>query len=289
MARAYKGIVLAFGAILTWHHPNAKAQPQQDTTQESGGGASESVTPRNYEHTERAGRSRENQQCDQGEEKRYSDLCAQWKAADAAADSAWWAAISGYATAISTFAVLVALYFAFRSNSIARDTARHQLRAYVAFETIEAKLPTLIEYPYEMQVIWRNTGQTPASSLANKTIIRVLDAKFDGDLTDIIRALADAPDVGSFVVGPNHAVYGEHLELPLSDFRAIAKGTKRGFALGTVTYLDIFGRDARQTDFCVEMKIDGTTSDIYFVPFGDFNRMSEQPVRHSWRCPALKR
>ena len=164
MLRGYRLLVIALGLALAAHHPNAEAQPKQPDTQERSTRALEGIASRYDEQTRRSESSHETEQCQQGDDKRNSDLCAQWKAADAAADSAWWAAVGGFAGAISTLLVLIALWFAFRSNWIARDTAKRQLRAYCGVLSFEGQGIGLNDEPHFVLTIV-NTGQTPAKRL----------------------------------------------------------------------------------------------------------------------------
>lgn len=99
--------------------------------------------------------------CRVGQEKRSSDLCAQWKAADAAADSAWWAWVAGWTSIIGTVTVFIAIALTYQANAIARDTARRQLRAYVGVSGCSIDM---IEdgSGFIMQVAIKNSGQTPA-------------------------------------------------------------------------------------------------------------------------------
>lgn len=175
MLRGYRGIFIAVvGLVLSGQHPNAVAQPKQDSASERSTRALENISSRYDEQAKRAEGSRETDPCEQGDDKRYSDLCAQWKAADAAADSAWWAAVSGYATAISTILVLIALYFAFRSNWIARDTAKRQLRAYISVEpqgVYERDDNGFVTVP----ILFKNAGQTPAYHVTIQSWFQLCD------------------------------------------------------------------------------------------------------------------
>lgn len=68
-------------------------------------------------------------QCAKGIDDRRSDLCAQWKAADAAREAVLWAVWSG-------LAVVVALILTMEANRIARETGKKQTRAYVGIEEV---------------------------------------------------------------------------------------------------------------------------------------------------------
>ena len=165
MLRGYRLFFAALGLVLAAHHPNLEAQPKQAAAQDRSANALENIAAAYDKQAERAERSQESNPCKPGDDKRDSDLCAQWKAADAAADSAWWAAVGSFASAISTVLVLLALYLAFRSNSIARDTAHRQIRAYLSVENLEVRTTST---EIEIKPFIRNSGESPARDVICK-------------------------------------------------------------------------------------------------------------------------
>ena len=62
--------------------------------------------------------------CGPSDENRHSELCAQWKSADAAAESAKSSTRAAWIGVISSVLVFLALGVALQSNKIARQTAR---------------------------------------------------------------------------------------------------------------------------------------------------------------------
>jgi hypothetical protein len=171
MPRCYRGIVVAVAGLIlsAAQHPNAKAEPQQPSPEERSARALENISARYDEQTKGAERSRETEPCENGDDKRYSDLCAQWKAADSAQLAAW---LSGASFA----AVLIALYLAFRSNGIARDTAKHQLRAYLAVKPMGINL-LIGSHKVIGQVALENMGSTPAYNVSLKVRMDICDEK----------------------------------------------------------------------------------------------------------------
>ncbi|WP_288804432.1 hypothetical protein [uncultured Novosphingobium sp.] len=115
----------------------------------------------------------------------HSDLCAQWKAADAAKDSANWALGSFIVAAFTLIAAgLAALYAksaaketkrsaeaafgaveaAQQANRISADTADRQLRAYLFPSTGELNLSMgAVTASCPIRIPLRNTGATPAT------------------------------------------------------------------------------------------------------------------------------
>lgn len=225
-----KSVVLAaFGwlNLAAAPHPTGVTQPEKPDTDQAIAAALNKIANTNREEAERAQRSRETEPCEKGEEKRYSDLCAQWKAADAATLAAW---LSGASFA----AVLVALYLAFRSNAIARDTGKRQLRAYISIAEGGIKLPTMKSM--QAVIILKNAGQTPAY-------------KFCGG----IEAVARAPDhhiaigrpadgLAPLDLGPGQGHQLIHSPLLTDEeIAGIKRGQLRLFVLISCEFSDSFG------------------------------------------------
>ena len=237
MLIGYRGIVAALGLILAAHHPNAEAQPKQPDAQERSTRALENIASRYDDQAERSEGSREAEQCQQGDDKRYSDLCAQWKAADAAADSAWWAAVAGFATAISTVLVLIALRLAFSSNSIARDTAKRQLRAYCNICEVGPE-GLNVEYEPGFVVTVINSGQTPARALQFDTECVIVpnpppDAEYRPDVTNHAEVT-----VGAGKLAKSRALLGH--KLTQAEWESLKSGQTVLMLRAHGEYLDIF-------------------------------------------------
>lgn len=118
--------------------------------------------------------------CPSGQDNRQSDLCAQWKAADSAAQSAKWALWTFIATVVGLLVgsgTLLAAWLAARwakkaanfteagaiaaadSVAEARRIGEAQVQAYVSIIGLRVKK---LEYGLEVQAISKNTGQSPA-------------------------------------------------------------------------------------------------------------------------------
>jgi hypothetical protein len=147
--------------ILTGQHPNPPAKGDQAQPDHRVGDALTDIARTYHEQTERAERSPESRKCEPGDDQRDSDLCAQWKAADAAANAAWWAAVGTWVSGGSGLLVLAALYLAFQSNRIAGDTAKRQLRSYVNVSKFEPSA-YCVGQAFSTRVHFSNKGQTPA-------------------------------------------------------------------------------------------------------------------------------
>ena len=239
MLRGYRHIVFALVGFLTLaaHHPNAEAKGKQSDPQERSAHALENIASRYEEQTKRPQSSRETEQCDQANDKRYSDLCAQWKAADAAADSAWWAAVGGFAGAVSTILVLIALYFAFRSNWIARDTAKRQLRAYVGPEVADISLIVgSIPPQARLNINSRNVGQTPAQAMHTRVEYFFADRGWRGEWS------ISRPESGHTVtvLFPTCATELKDAIVELGEYDRWVAGELDLFIFSEVDYRDIF-------------------------------------------------
>lgn len=165
MLRGYRYVILAaFGWLaLTGQHPNPTADPKQTRAQESIANSLSNIAATNNELAERAKRPMERQPCGPRNYQSDDDLCAQWKAADAASDAAWWTVFGSAISAASLLGVFIALAFARQSNAIARDTAKHQLRAYMCVE--HCSIEVLPENKgFVLQAYLQNCGQTPAKN-----------------------------------------------------------------------------------------------------------------------------
>jgi hypothetical protein len=119
---------------------------------------------------EDARRSPDKHPCQPGQDNRESDLCAQWKAADAADRAAWWSRYSGALSLIGLIGVAGALLLTVQSNRIAARTSRLQLRPYVL--PIKPRISRVTERRGEDEVErWaikfriRNGGVTPARNV----------------------------------------------------------------------------------------------------------------------------
>lgn len=260
MLRSGRGIIVALGLVLAAHHPNVAAQGQQPSPEERSARALENIAARYDEQSERSKSSPETEQCDHGDDKRYSDLCAQWKAADAAADSAWWAAFAGWFGGLSFIGVLAAIGLAFHSNWIARDTARRQLRAY-----IEVSECTIEVFPDDgeiiMQVSLQNCGQTPAQEASIMAESFVAPYPLDEE-----RPLVKLKEPGwTTSVGPGKTIgcvkrlWADNVELAVEE----AKARRQAFYIqGICEYTDAFGK---RRDTCFRYAFAGVVSDAGLV------------------------
>lgn len=199
--------------------------------------------------------------CINGEENRSSALCAQWKAADVAEKAAWWAGFAGWFGGLSFLGVVVAIWLTIRSNSIARDTAQRQLRAYVS--VIGSTIDTLDDGSgFLLQAVLRNDGATPAYD------VEIMGETFDGSYPIDERVFVPRHLPRKSIMGP-----GNELACPLriigSPLETIAAVKNREIGLyihGVCRYNDAFGV-ARFTRF--RYVYGGRTSELGLIMHAD--------------------
>lgn len=184
--------------------------------------------------------------CKSGVDIRSSDLCAQWKAADAAADSAFWSAAASVASVISVVGVLAALGLALQSNNIARVTAKRQLRAYVSVSKVYCS-QYFVDLPLKTQMTFVNTGQTPALDVA-----LIYAVAFRYDVNSIgFEIFPESDAVSRSVWGPgvtNGIEFENPDPLDMHDSTLVTEGGGAIYAWGICYYSDIFG-ERHQTEF----------------------------------------
>lgn len=216
--------------------------------------------------------------CDQGNDNRSSDLCAQWKSADAAKDAARYAFWTLLTSAIGTGLLLWTLWET-------RATSRRELRAYISLdhssvakgvvddENGSQKVTELI-----LQISWKNSGNTPANNIQMMTNRRWLAGGIpeDFDFLDVDPTIKTAS---------RHLAPGQMLEstmrIALEDLFEGAAGST--LVYGWVEYDDGFSRKRRRTEFASELIFNKSPSDVTalveFPHRGPFNGMDETCYR----------
>lgn len=240
MLRGYRCIVLAVGiALACANHADAKGDDKEPDTQQAITDSLDKIAATYDKQTKRSeSPDKQAEPCKPGDDRRYSDLCAQWKAADAAADSAWWAWAGGLIGIGSLAGVFIALTLAFHSNWIARDSAKRQLRAYLAVD--ECSIST---FPDDgciiMQLRLKNCGQTPAQK------VRVMAESFAAPFPlEQDRPFLPVEVDGGVSIGPGMDIScAKSLRTP-DVYAAIANAITRVgsfYIQGVCEYVDAFG------------------------------------------------
>lgn len=121
--------------------------------------------------------------CEQGSDNRNSDLCAQWKAADAAKKSADWNVYIGIfaslAGALTLAAAVAAAYFAKQAVLETRRIGEAQTRAYISVREVTAnakrKSDNLFGIFLEPSIFVDNNGITPGKMKISMAEVRFYD------------------------------------------------------------------------------------------------------------------
>lgn len=124
------------------------------------------------------GKIREYEQpCAQGRDNRKSDLCAQWKAADAALAAAEWAKWQFFLGILGAVGLLLSIYYTRRavlaavaSNQNAQEALAHakemagvELRPYLHVDEIEFEVREAVSGRSDVVIRVKNFGSTPAT------------------------------------------------------------------------------------------------------------------------------
>lgn len=191
--------------------------------------------------------------CDQPKGQSESDLCAQWRAANAAEDSAFWTKWGVWIAIVGSSLLLWQIILTRQAvedtseateamreaNEIAERNARKGLRPYIWPEAAWFKVTD--EGEPVAQIVFKNFGQTPALNKQGWTHTWV-------ECFPLHDALPEAPEdmmMGSSVIGPGATSESTQPHgLPLNDCsRAeIEAGRAALYVYGAGTYISLFGK-----------------------------------------------
>lgn len=248
MARGFRCVLLLAMALAlsASNQPDVKGGGKQTATENAVSSSLQDIAA-SYDQASKRAESTEKQEAECGPEKYASNtnLCAQWKAADAAANSAWWAWAGFLLGFGSLIGVIAALGIALHSNWIARDTAKRQLRAYIT-----VRKPRLSQHPVvgailEFAVEAVNCGQTPAKDVKWKAMFAYVP---DEDRDAILNQFDPDVLLSYSVIGANDpAIRSGKLPKPLTedDAKRLSDGTAQIYAFGVIEYKDIFLTDQK--------------------------------------------
>lgn len=232
--------------------------------------------------------------CDPSQADFGSDLCAQWKAANAASASAFWTWAGFLISLIGTIGVIVSLFFTWdalrlareaakdgdaslaiaernakatmRSVALAQENGERSLRAYVFVETFETE-DFEIGKPGKFTITFRNIGQTPASDLIiwNQLDLYPIDADESVFVPELREGTSNSPlGQGNGVVG--HFISGRNINDTM--WEGFVSGKAEFVAFGKLGYTDVFGI-ARETTFRFRAKGGSTAVKFVVAPKGN--------------------
>lgn len=239
-----------------------------------------------------------NPDCPKGADDRRSDLCAQWKAADAAHEAASWASWTWYLLLVGTVigaatlgAAAAAAYFAKKAadhtetgavaatNTLAhaREVSETQLRPYVFFG--DAKLTLPLTNASEVIMPIKNHGLTPAFNL--QVGMGVHSVKFP--IGDQSREIEVDDWESAHALGPGDDTYQK------SGFQDVSAEEMKGIREGTLAFLvrcvvRYEGRNGLTDEIEATMYIDKVTAIE-----GDVMTLNEWARHHAHEKHPVKR
>jgi hypothetical protein len=208
MLGSYRGIVVAVaGWLILAAAPTPRDRTQEQANQSAAkiGHSLDSIAAAQNKIAKATNTGEYEKPCRDGQPNYDSDLCAQWYAASAARDAANWAAWSFYVGIVGALGIIIALGLTWHSNWIARDTAKRQLRAYLA---VKSAGPVLVRTNSDLvvEIGLVNTGQTPAMHVDGFWNISILESNYDFKFPELMKIEENGSYVGQsnqFIIRKN--------------------------------------------------------------------------------------
>jgi hypothetical protein len=241
MSRGYRlALCAAFGLLIAASQPNGGIRPEQSrqANQEETAAEIKSAGNAITAAINEAGKPAEKDWgCEERDEKRHSDLCAQWKAADAADRAANWAAISVYIGVVGAGLLIWTFWDS-------RITSRRQLRAYMAVEYIGFRGLDAVDPYLEFTVAAKNNGQTPAYDFQSFYSCKIVP--LDAPRPELIDKDTLAK-TAHYIVGASskNTLQWRVCKTKSAERAAFARGKAKVEVVGAYRYTDIFGRTYR--------------------------------------------
>jgi hypothetical protein len=236
-------LILGIPALIAGEPPNL-AVPIQS---ESARGAADTTKPlpvRPAGPIKQTAPPRQEAPCRSGHYENDDDLCAQWKAADAASEAArysFWALIT---SGLGTVLLLWTLWET-------REISRRELRAYLRVEpTGEGIVQPDRKITLPFHII--NYGSTPAINCCVQSSLVVRSPDWDWTKEpERVETLQNAPSITIHPDSPSLIKLEMNDPLPREIHKAILEGKAVVFGRGHVAYQDMFRRK-RHTSFQIE-------------------------------------
>lgn len=233
--------------------------------------------------------------CEPGVDDRRSDLCAQWKSADASAISAFWGIMSFWLTAAGTVGLLFTLYYT-RQSAIAAQSAanaalesskdsekalaiaarnseiaaeankilRESDRAWVVhsgFKTFHISDSIIdgkfIQHALAFALIWSNCGKNPA--IKSKAYSRHEVLKKGESAPLFAKNKSGIEENFAASVGPGQSVESQPCILEKAEFDKLFRGEIDVYVYGVVNYSDAHGLTDLETEVCFKLICNGFT------------------------------
>jgi hypothetical protein len=215
--------------------------------------------------------SKKQEPCGQAKYKSSDDLCAQWKAADAAREAADWAWLQMWLSSLGVIGLALTLWFNFRALSIAKDAAdetkdaiiiarqsaesaanlvrlsdrnaRLELRAYLDFDGVridrnpdydDPQIP--LEKGVVLKITIRNYGRTPAQNVESDVTPQVRSAR-----SPTAYSITNGDRKAIHTISPSDCFYLRfHWRLPTAILEKIESAEIQIIIPIIITYTDIF-------------------------------------------------
>lgn len=283
MARAWQSIIVA---VLGWAALCASGPAAQNSNREhlkNQRSIIESLEGIEATLKEPAAPEVTTEPCTDGRENRQSDLCAQWKAADAAQSAARASWLFGLMGSIiggitMTAAISAALYArdaareAKRGSDAAEGGLVHaqevtsvQLRAYLFFRVkVINTLNTSNTMKLEYGLI--NTGQTPARNVRMFIKTSVVDPEPDAK---IFRHRINKRASSGFIGAGTDNIHRRNIGLTADEAESIRDGTKEFYLFGITKYEDVLGT-THETRFRRRLYAKGGLGWFYATSEGEY-------------------
>lgn len=211
--------------------------------------------------------------CEPGSDNRNSDLCAQWKAADAANQSAYWSGptyrlgVAGIGIGLFTLAAAVAAaIFTGQTVVVTRKIGEAQTRAYINVINVKANVADGGSFEIEFTV--KNFGQSPARFL------HCVFAVFDGGQVNSNGGKPPYLWVGS---GVFHIAAGQEKEIPRHRYANIKVTNTKKSSVGKIA---VFGKDVHDREI-FETFYFSTIPDIEGAQAGQFSTIMNDSMEYA--------
>lgn len=308
MSGSYRSIVFALGLILSGPANSQKPEPNQGQASDNAVGQPDR-TAATFEKLPIS--PAPDKGCERGQDDRQSDLCAQWKAADAAADSATWAYWTFWTGLLGLVIGGGTLFAAWRAAHWAKEAANHSQASALegkraADSAVEANrnvrawianIPTqqgpseqnkgsgLVIDGYYFFLRFQNVGQSPAYNVTTYCTHKTLDR--GSSVPTIEPEITE--DIQSYIIphGNVDAFHAKPVFLDVVTFSAFRKGEIDVILYAKVSYQlhshsEGGGGDWHYTEVTLKAVHWGGTigptgnvqEAIRFTPVGPQNRMT---------------
>lgn len=272
MLRGYRGILAAIAGLIlvgASPQPSSKDQAEQHKSERQPERSASPISAPGAKPVEIVQPKVDAHPCGQDQYQTNDDLCAQWKAADAASDAAWWAMVATFVTALGTIGLFWQIKLtreavqdtgeateAMReANKIARDNSHLELRAYLSVQSVTLSDDLRRDNSLTIALEIKNAGQTPA--VLGNIHVQVHWLCEGGSITLLEHVSRN--DIRCHRDTPMHI----HFNVPADDPKLDLPGNFMVF--GHIQYKDVFGKSQKEP-FNFQSPVPFVTLDEHDLP-----------------------